>query len=207
MPYKDVAKRLACKRASNAKHAEKNRAYQRAWHAKNPDYARTYREKHRDATRESYKRYYAANLEKVRTRLREFYRTRRAMLIDLLGGKCVDCGGTSKLEFDHRDPTQKLFNIGKKGHRKLDPTPLAELAKCQLRCYDCHKVKTRTDGSKPGRPRKLAARQRGRFMPYTQSALAMPRRLPLPTKSGRLDSRNSSRPEAPIVGRPLLSVG
>jgi hypothetical protein len=65
---------------------------------------------------------------------------RRAAGVELLGGKCVECGSTEELEFDHVDPVQKI------SHRIwswADARRLAELAKCQLLCAGCHLEKTR----------------------------------------------------------------
>lgn len=55
----------------------------------------------------------------------------------MLGGKCVRCGSTESLEFDHIDRTIKSFTIGgaKRASRKQI---LAEAAKCQLLCHDHH---------------------------------------------------------------------
>jgi len=33
------------------------------------------------------------------------------MLYDLLGEECVRCGSTDRLQFDHVDPTTKVFNV------------------------------------------------------------------------------------------------
>lgn len=69
-------------------------------------------------------------------------RKRRAMAIVLLGSVCVKCGGTDNLEFDHIDPTTKLFNLATGLHSKAWDIVLTELEKCQLLCVDCHKIKT-----------------------------------------------------------------
>jgi 5-methylcytosine-specific restriction endonuclease McrA len=55
---------------------------------------------------------------------------------DFLAGKvCVDCGSTDQLEIDHVDPAEKI------DHRLwswAEGRRLAELAKCVVRCRDCH---------------------------------------------------------------------
>ncbi len=59
-----------------------------------------------------------------------------------MGGKCVECGSTELLQFDHINPLEKSFTITSNFHRKdLDE----ELAKCQLLCWDCHMEKTKND--------------------------------------------------------------
>lgn len=69
------------------------------------------------------------------------YHVRRAMAIEKLGGKCVQCFSTSNLEFDHIDPATKSFNLGRSWSVSLDIF-LLELTKCQLLCKPCHKKKS-----------------------------------------------------------------
>ena len=67
------------------------------------------------------------------------YHAKRKAAIELLGGKCVECGSIEKLEFDHIDPSLKEYSIDDLYDRKdlWD----AEIVKCQLLCHDCHKKK------------------------------------------------------------------
>lgn len=58
-----------------------------------------------------------------------------------MGGVCVICGSTDRLEFDHIDPTTKTFNIGKMWSAS-DAVIEAELQKCQLLCYAHHRQKS-----------------------------------------------------------------
>lgn len=57
---------------------------------------------------------------------------------------CMDCGGTYPpecMQFDHRPGEAKLFNIGmlvRFRHEKL----LAEIAKCDVVCANCHAIRT-----------------------------------------------------------------
>ena len=76
-----------------------------------------------------------------RTYNRERYRRLRAEYVELLDGKCIDCGSTENLEFDHIDASKKSFDIGK----LLNYSKAArdeELKKCTLRCSSCHKKKS-----------------------------------------------------------------
>lgn len=81
-------------------------------------------------------------MTKATANMREYKRkwaaARRA---DWMAGKsCVQCGSTQSLEVDHIDPAQKV------SHRIWTwaiPRRDAELAKCQVLCTECHKVKTR----------------------------------------------------------------
>lgn len=49
---------------------------------------------------------------------------------------CVDCGATERLELDHEDPAQKVSHrIWSWAQERRD----AEIAKCVVRCADCHR--------------------------------------------------------------------
>lgn len=71
------------------------------------------------------------------------YADRKAQAVAYLGGKCIDCGSTQSLEFDHMDPSTKKAAIATLLLHSWEKI-LPELAKCALRCESCHK--TRTDG-------------------------------------------------------------
>jgi hypothetical protein len=68
----------------------------------------------------------------------------RAILLEKLGGKCVECGCTETLEFDHIDPSTKSFNISA-GYLKPIEVLEEELSKCQLLCNKCHIEKSKKD--------------------------------------------------------------
>src|SRR5579872_6584201 len=58
---------------------------------------------------------------------------------------CMDCGGTFPpvcMDFDHRPGEVKLFPIGKHGFRFTRDELLAEIAKCDLVCANCHRIRT-----------------------------------------------------------------
>lgn len=52
------------------------------------------------------------------------------------------CGSSSDLEFDHIDPSTKIFSLMGKKWSVAKEVWLEELAKCQLLCNSCHKEKT-----------------------------------------------------------------
>lgn len=67
----------------------------------------------------------------------------KAEAIGRLGGKCVSCGIEDErvLEFDHVNPSEKKYAIsdlwrGSERHLWI------EVAKCQLLCANCHRIKT-----------------------------------------------------------------
>ena len=68
-------------------------------------------------------------------------KTRRKRLMELLGGKCVRCGTTKNLHFDHIEPKSKNFLISDNLDRN-EADLLAEVDKCQLLCPACHRQKT-----------------------------------------------------------------
>ena len=93
------------------------------------------------------KEHYAANraryLEQARVQKERLRLERTRYLIDFFKlNPCADCGETDPvvLEFDHlRD---KLFDIGSKLITKTWPAVLAEIAKCEVVCANCHRRRT-----------------------------------------------------------------
>lgn len=78
------------------------------------------------------------NIEAVARRRKEI----RLKAISHLGGKCMKCGYSKYpevLEFHHRDPSQKDFNVSRKGHCRSWSRVKAEIEKCDLFCANCHR--------------------------------------------------------------------
>lgn len=67
---------------------------------------------------------------------------RRQKIKDYLGGKCMSCGSTENLQFDHRDRSTKKFNIAREVCMAWDRLT-EEADKCDLLCKSCHIIKTR----------------------------------------------------------------
>ena len=66
----------------------------------------------------------------------------RLKAIEHLGGKCIKCGYEKYpevLEFHHRDPSQKDFNVSSKGHSRSWERVRKEIEKCDLLCANCHR--------------------------------------------------------------------
>lgn len=62
---------------------------------------------------------------------------------------CIECGDKRHegLDAHHRDPSQKLFNIGKRACLRVTPEQLAaELTKCDCLCAYCHRVRHAEQG-------------------------------------------------------------
>ncbi len=80
----------------------------------------------------------AERKEYLRVFQREWLARRRARWL-IENGPCAQCGSSESLEIDHVDRTQKISHRvwGWKPERRA-----AELLKCQVLCYACHKKKT-----------------------------------------------------------------
>ncbi len=95
--------------------------------------------------REHYQRNTQMYLEKARRRRATMHPRIRA-LIDayLREHPCVDCGrrDITVLEFDHRDPHQKEFPVGELARIAEWPRVLREIEKCDVRCANCHRMRT-----------------------------------------------------------------
>lgn len=73
---------------------------------------------------------------------RERYKYNKAQAIAYLGGKCVWCGTTEDLEFNHIDPYEKVQHVTKTLNKKYWKDSLPEIDKCELLCNTCHKIHT-----------------------------------------------------------------
>lgn len=91
--------------------------------------------------------------EYMRQYMSSRYKRRKQQAIQQLGGQCVRCGSTSSLHFDHIDPSSKLFTIGKELDSCSEKRLQEELAKCQLLCLDCYKIKSKEEGSQGSQDR------------------------------------------------------
>jgi transcription elongation factor Elf1 len=96
------------------------------------------REHHRLYMRAWYRRNKTIHVERVtdrRRRMREWYEQLKRELA------CVRCGERHPacIEFHHREPTQKEFDISaaRRGEYSMERL-LAEIAKCDALCANCH---------------------------------------------------------------------
>ncbi len=77
-------------------------------------------------------------------RIEAVHRRRRAIkqtLVADAGGACVLCGYDrclAALEFHHRDPADKSFELARTGVSRSLASARAEAAKCVLLCSNCH---------------------------------------------------------------------
>lgn len=85
-------------------------------------------------TSESRKRAY----EKIKTRKNEWFKN---------NGPCKRCGSWEKLELDHIDRNTKQHHaIWSWSQQRRE----VELAKCQVLCNSCHKIKTASENMRHG---------------------------------------------------------
>lgn len=92
--------------------------------------------------------YHATNRAKHLARMSEYGKRRRsertAWLAKIKTDRgCVDCGYNAHgaaLDFDHLSD-DKSFSVGHAGFRS-DEVILAEIAKCEVVCANCHRIRT-----------------------------------------------------------------
>lgn len=77
---------------------------------------------------------------------KERYTSGKARLWELKSNPCTDCGGTfhpAAMQFDHLPGSEKLFHLTTSSFasRSMDAV-LAEVAKCELVCANCHAIRT-----------------------------------------------------------------
>ena len=70
----------------------------------------------------------------------------QAQLLDRLRHvPCTDCGGSfhaCSMDFDHRDPREKQYTVTRMIGRSGTERILAEVAKCDIVCANCHRLRT-----------------------------------------------------------------
>lgn len=66
------------------------------------------------------------------------YQKRMDKLRNAFGNKCVKCGATNNLHFDHIDPATKIAAIGDLATCNGFKRCYEEALKCQLLCKSCH---------------------------------------------------------------------
>lgn len=134
------------------------------------DCCRAYGREHYWRDREPY-------LNKARARRREERpRIRAAVSEYLRTHPCLDCGESDilLLDFDHRDRETKVAPVSRLAHWASLSVVLSEIAKCDVRCGNCHRTRT-------------AAQRNWRKAPGFESrrrALPGPKRQPRASSTG-----------------------
>jgi hypothetical protein len=78
-------------------------------------------------------------------RKRVYWRNQAQMLDGLKDVPCVDCGGRFApcvMDFDHRDARTKAYTVSRMIGRAGTAKILAEIAKCDIVCANCHRDRT-----------------------------------------------------------------
>lgn len=104
-------------------------------------------EYHRQHYRNNKKSYF----EKAKRNDEKYHNVNIGRRLDyFLEHPCVDCGESNPLvlDFDHRDRTTKLNNVSTMIHSKRVnwSSVMTEIEKCDVRCANCHRIKTLSGG-------------------------------------------------------------
>lgn len=90
-------------------------------------------------------RHFVTGTSRELPRKRELWRGQAQLLDRLRDVPCMDCGGRFRacsMDFDHRDPGEKRYTVTRMIGRAGTPRILAEVAKCDTVCANCHRLRT-----------------------------------------------------------------
>lgn len=76
---------------------------------------------------------------------RKAWRAQARLLDDIRDRPCLDCGGSfapCAMDFDHRDPSGKRAAVTRMIGRAGTARILDEVAKCDIVCANCHRLRT-----------------------------------------------------------------
>ena len=79
------------------------------------------------------------------------YRKKSLYIKEQKNKPCMDCGISYPyyvMDFDHRNPAEKSGNLARMGASPFEEI-IAEIAKCDLVCANCHRERTYGENSKP----------------------------------------------------------
>lgn len=98
-----------------------------------------------EATRASRRKHYYANKAQYRANNDLKRKRLREWLMNLKSVPCMDCGISYPpfvMDLDHRDPSQKKYNVG--GMTKMGSwnKMIEEASKCDVVCSNCHRIRT-----------------------------------------------------------------
>ena len=83
--------------------------------------------------------------KKMRQYSNRHYRERARLIQESKNKPCMDCGKVFLaccMDFDHRDRAEKKFTIGAWGYRGNLADVMIEIAKCDIVCANCHRIRT-----------------------------------------------------------------
>lgn len=88
--------------------------------------------------------------DKRNAQTRKYRLVKRTRLDELKSGPCIDCGNRYPpivMEFHHRNKEEKLFTPSKALAVTSWKKVLEEIAKCDLLCANCHRLRHNEDGN------------------------------------------------------------
>tara|TARA_B100001059_G_scaffold228954_1_gene260779 strand:+ start:102 stop:1097 length:996 start_codon:yes stop_codon:yes gene_type:complete len=140
LEYRERCKKI--NKLYHEEHKEEIRIKQKKYTEENKDRIRETQQRRYYGNPEHMKKLRKANYEKHKEKLVEdqkrIRKERRQYLEEYLGGKCVRCGATEKLDFDHIIPANKSYTIGSNITCFSIEELILEVDKCQLLCRPCH---------------------------------------------------------------------
>lgn len=149
--------RERCKERNRSYHEEhkeelkvKKKAYYEENREKISENGKRYRVENPEHCRKLRRVQYEKHQEKLVEDQRRIRKERRQYLEEYLGGKCVRCGATERLDFDHIIPANKSYTIGSNITCFSLEELILEVDKCQLLCRPCHIQKGRENGDFTG---------------------------------------------------------
>ncbi len=94
-----------------------------------------------------YRAYYQAHKEEYRAKRTRYEQRLRGLILAAKDKPCADCAGQWPaiiMELDHREGEDKKFNVGDwlRLRRVGEAGLLAEIAKCDVVCPTCHRIRT-----------------------------------------------------------------
>jgi hypothetical protein len=95
--------------------------------------------------REARRKHYHNNKEQYLERNKAKKLEMKKFVADLKNVPCMDCGikyNPWVMEFDHRDPNEKVENIGRAISRGSWTKLKEEVAKCDVVCSNCHRERS-----------------------------------------------------------------
>ena len=129
---------------------ERYAEYKKQYHIENREKISERNKISRKENPEHHKKLRKAQYDKHQKKLvesqRRIRKERRQYLEEYLSGKCVRCGVTEKLEFDHITPVNKSYSIGANITCFSLEELILEADKCQLLCRPCHIQKSIENG-------------------------------------------------------------
>jgi hypothetical protein len=143
--YSGYVRGCRCEICTEGKRLYNREYYRRPENAeKNRQKANRYREENPEKVKENQFRYYWANREDLLRKKALAGLHKKMEATALLGGKCKECGIADPrvLQFHHRDPAQKKFNLTVErltSSREYSWSDIeVEIMKCDLLCANCH---------------------------------------------------------------------